>query len=105
MIPSVGRIVHYTLSESDAIQINRRRADASRNMRTHQEQKTGAVVHVGNNVAAGDVYPMVITRVWGDPSEFTAVNGTVFLDGNDTLWATSVDQGIGPRHWVEPPRV
>jgi hypothetical protein len=101
MIPSIGRIVHYTLTEQDAEQINRRRKDAQASLDWHREHKTGAVVHTGNAVSANDVFPMVITRTWGD-TEQSAVNGTVLLDGNDTFWATSVDQGEGQRHWLAP---
>ena len=84
--PTVGRIVHYRLSEQDAEQITNRRRDA------------GAV---GNSVRAGDTYPMVIVGVWSP----TLVNGQVVLDGPDTLWVTSVTLGDGPRTWSWPPRV
>jgi hypothetical protein len=84
MIPSIGRIVHYTLTEQDAEQINRRRADASAMLNWHCEHKTGAVVHIGNPVAGGDVYPLLITRTWGDQAD-SAINGQVFLDGSDLL--------------------
>ncbi len=104
MIPSQGRIVAYILSEADAIEINRRRADAAAKLDWHRENKTGAVVHSGNPVTAGDTYPMVITKVWG-PSEGSAVNGQLLLDGNDTLWVTSRTQGVGEYHWTEFPRV
>jgi hypothetical protein len=90
MIPSIGRIVHYTLSEDDAKWVKQHRADTS-----------GAFV--GNRPAAGDVYPMLITRTWGS-TEDSAVQGQVFLDGNDTLWVTSATQGDGERHWKEPKR-
>lgn len=89
MIPTPGRIVAYTLTEQDAEQINRRRADeaAARPDRAHD----GAQVHVGNTATAGETYPLVITRVWGQ-TEGSAVNGQVLLDGNDTLWVTSRTQ-------------
>lgn len=104
MIPSAGRIVHYTLSEQDAEAINQRRAD-SRDSQI-ASTRSGAVVHSGNAVTSGDVFPLVITRVWADePTEDTAINGQVLLDGNDTLWVTSVQQGDGARHWREPARV
>lgn len=102
--PSIGRIVHYTLSEQDAAAINKRRADA-KNLNaagvTLASQELGAQVHFGNSVNAGDVYPLVITRVWGDRPD-SAVNGQVLLDGNDTYWATSVNLGEGGRHFVWP---
>lgn len=104
MIPSIGRIVEYTLSDSDAAQINRRRADASANIKAGTVGKTGFALHIGNGVLEGEKYPLLITRVWGDrPS--SAVNGQVMLDGNDTLWVTSVAQGEGPFHWREFKRV
>ena len=108
MIPSPGRIVEYTLTEQDAQEIERRRQDARAALDWHRENKTGAVVHVGNPTKAGDNYPLVITRVWSNPygaAEDTAVNGQVLLDGNDTLWVTSVQQGDGERHWREFSRV
>ncbi|WP_100813025.1 hypothetical protein [Microbacterium lacus] len=107
-IPSIGRIVHYTLSESDAEAINRRRDDAvaaAHNPRHADRQKPmGEQVHFGNPVREGDVFPMIIVRVWGTTAE-SVVNGQVLLDGNDSLWVTSVGVGEGPRRFVWPPRV
>jgi len=102
MIPTPGRIVEYTLTEQDVDQITRRRHDAMHS--DIAEQKSGAQVHVGNAVQAGDTYPLVITRTWGS-AEGSAVNGQVLLDGNDTLWVTSVSQGDGDRKWRPYPRV
>lgn len=102
MIPTPGRIVEYTLTETDAEQVNKRRIDA----RTSDTASlnSGAVVHHGNSVASGETYPLVITRAWG-ATEISAVNGQVLLDGNDTLWVTSVTQGDGVRCWRPYPRV
>lgn len=91
MIPTVGRIVHYRMTEHGAAQIRQRRAASNG-------------ILVGNPVNAGDVYPLVITRVWGD-TEGSAVNGQVLLDGNDTLWVTSATEGDGAGQWFTPPRV
>lgn len=102
--PSVGRIVHYTLNEYDAQQINKRRHDATAHMAEHVEASSGVVVHVGNGVREGEVYPLVITRVWG-PGETAAFNGQLLLDGNDTLWVTSTAIGDGPHMCAWPPRV
>lgn len=102
MIPTPGRIVAYTLTEYDAFAINKRRTDATAS--AVAGQNTGAVVHVGNHVSEGDVFPLVITRANGDTVEST-VNGQVLLDGTDTLWVTSRGQGEGPSRWCEPPRV
>jgi hypothetical protein len=102
-IPSIGRIVHYTLSEQDAEAVNKRREDTRRSLQDHRENSNGVQVHVGNSVSAGEVYPMIITRVWG-ASEESAVQGQVFLDGNDLLWVTSVSEGNGQRRYVWPTR-
>lgn len=107
--PSIGRIVHYVLTEQDVDAINRRRADAARNMSHHRERADGSQVHFGNSVAAGDVFPLVITRVWSG----SGVNGQVLLDGNDTLWVTSrvnneerdAADKCQPGSWHWPPRV
>lgn len=101
MVPSAGRIVHYKLSASDAAEIERRRADAR--ACAASGQRTGFMVHVGNPVKAGDVYPMMITRVWAErPDENTCVQGQVFLDGNDALWVTSRQQGFDESQWHDP---
>lgn len=98
MIPTPGRIVEYTLNEHDADQINKRRDDSRKSGLAARE--TGAVIHVGNRVSPGESYPMVIVRAWGN-TEGSAVNGQVLLDGNDTFWATSRQQGEGPFCWRE----
>jgi len=106
IVPTIGRIVHYTLSEQDADAINRRRttgASIAERMAASQ-WPTGVQAHIGNKVNAGDVFPMLIVRVWGDFPE-SAVNGQVFLDGSDALWVTSVSVGAGPRKFTWPTRV
>lgn len=103
--PAIGRIVHYTLSDNDAKRVNKRRDDAIRRAHENREhpEETGWQTHYGNRVNAGEVYPMLIVRVWNlDPG---TVNGQVFLDGNDTLWVTSVSFGEGERTYSWPPRV
>ncbi len=104
MIPSIGRIVHYTLTAQDAEQVNKRRKDAQENLEKIREDSIGYVLHVGNTATEGDVYPMLIVRCWGTTPE-SSVNGQVFLDGTDTLWVTSVGQGDQPRQWHAAPRV
>ncbi len=116
LVPTIGRVVHYCLHEDDAAQINRRRTTgASIAERMKQDVTTpapppafvwpaGAQAHIGNVVKAGDVFPMIITAVWGTTPE-SAVNGQVFLDGTDVLWVTSVTVGVGPRYWQWPSRV
>lgn len=90
-VPTIGRVVHYTLTAGDAGDIMSRRL-----MGTEPRRR-------GSPVTAGEVFPMLITRVWGaDPG--AAVQGQVFLDGDDTLWVTSVTVGEGVRHFAWPPR-
>ena len=98
--PSIGRIVHYTLSEQDAERINQLRQDYQLNARP---QGTGFVGHVGNQAQEGDVCPAMIVRVF-DPRSTTA-NLKVELDGTDVFWATSRQLGDGPSYWAWPGRV
>ncbi|MBB1153507.1 hypothetical protein [Amycolatopsis dendrobii] len=102
-IPTVNRFVLYTLTALDADTVNRRRADAEKQRIEIGDYHDGVVVHVGNTAEAGQTFPMLIVRVWGD-AEDSAVNGQVFLDGNDTLWKTSVQAGEGAGAWVWPVR-
>ncbi|THA78420.1 hypothetical protein E6R60_05925 [Streptomyces sp. A0642] len=99
--PSVGRIVLYTLNEQEAADINHRRRDFHESRSA--DQHTGFVGHVGNHATAGDVYPAIVVRVW-DESTVTC-NLRVLLDGTDTYWATSREQGTGPSQWHWPERV
>lgn len=91
--PRRGITVDYVLSQQDAAIINSNRIRAN-----DDPEAKGHQVHRGNSVAAGDVYPMVITRPWGDKPD-SHVNGQVLLDGNDLHWVTSVQQGEGERTW------
>ncbi|MFI1371356.1 hypothetical protein ACH4UY_05000 [Streptomyces longwoodensis] len=99
--PSIGRIVHYKVTAHDAEQINRRRKDFHESRSA--DEHTGFVGHVGNGVAEGDVFPAMIVRVWAEST--VTVNAQVFLDGNDTYWATSRAEGTEPGTWAWPERV
>lgn len=103
--PSLGRIVHYKLGALDATAINRRREHAGAHMEEHRAASSGVQVHVGNDVKAGDVFPMIITKIWDPEAHPTSlVNGQVMLDGNDLYWATSVRCGEGEREFTWPMR-
>jgi hypothetical protein len=113
VIPSVGRIVHMKLSAQCATEVNRRRADAREKAADVRAGRVtmqhGEQIHIGNEASEGDEYPMLIVRVWASPpdspaTEATTVNGQIFLDGNDVLWATSVAQGDQNGQW-QPERV
>ncbi len=107
MTPTIGRIVHYRLSERDAQDINRRRHDFMTFTRTYGENgnpgATGHVGHFGNAVRPGDIYPAMVVRVFqGNPHDMA--NLQVHLDGNDLFWATSRHEGDEEGQWMWPPR-
>jgi hypothetical protein len=104
MVPTICRVVTYTLDAYDADAITRRRAAANTNLADHRARMDGSQLHIGNGVRAGDAFPMIIVRVWGSEPT-SAVNGQVLLDGCDTHWVTSVTVGEGPRHFAWPARV
>lgn len=86
-MPSVGRIVHYTLTDADASLI---------------EQRRNATTDIGNRAEEGQVFPAVVVRVF-EPA--ASVNLKVLLDGTDDYWATSRSEGEGAGRWSWPPRV
>jgi hypothetical protein len=106
-VPSIGRIVHYQLTDRDADAINRRRDDyeAFQRGRTPalpgQPGADGHQAHVGNRVMAGDTFPAMIVRTFGG----SVVNLQVHLDGNDLYWVTSRIEGDQPGTWQWPPRI
>lgn len=102
-VPTIGRIVLYTLPNWQAEEINRRRKDASDKMDWHRALKSGAQVHVGNSVKDGQVVPAIIVAVWGNTPE-CAVNLKCLLDGTDDFWATSVSVGDKPGSFAWPVR-
>ena len=122
--PTVGRILIYTLSESDADKINRRRTTGasiaeriSNNKRLvadippddciPEQWPFGAQAHIGNDCYAGQKLPLIVTAAWpenGGGVGFAGVNGQVFLDGNDTFWVKSVLEGEGEGKWQWPGR-
>ena len=102
MEPSIGRIVHYRLTEQDAEEINRRRT-TSNSIAVRMKAALwpeGAQAHIGNEAHAGEVYPAIIVRVWGGD----CINGQAFLDGNDSFWMLSRQRGTEPGDWDWPPR-
>lgn len=109
MKPTIGRIVHYRLSQEAVEMIARRRTTSSSiaDRIKGGEWPLGAQAHIGNPHHKGQVLPMIITVVW--PNEygpnFDGVNGQVILDGNDTLWVTSVKEGTEDGQWSWPEKV
>lgn len=74
----------YSLTEQDVEKINDQRARSEGKLR-------------GNGVMVGEQYPMIVVREWSAETypPNGAVNGQVILDGNDTLWVTSVQPAEG----------
>lgn len=112
MMHMLGQTVFYQLTGDDAVRIGERRKrmfvtkqPGAGDKKEDDELQEGINrVYEGNDVKAGDVFPMVIVKVWGD-SDTSAVNGRVLLDGTDVFWASSVLQGAEPRTWsTSPPR-
>ena len=103
MVPTVGRIVNFKLSQQNVDEITRRRTTNQSIAERITEGKwpLGAQAHIGNPVEKGQVVPMIITAVWSD----SCVNGKVILDGSDSYWVTSVLQGDQEFNWQWPERV
>lgn len=83
--PSIGRIVHYRLSDEDI------------------SKAPNTVFARGNRPYIGGVYPAVIVRTADDDLR---VNLRVLLDGPDDLWVTSAGYSVDTDGcWFWPPRV
>lgn len=102
---TVGRVLHYVLTSENADQINRRRTNGSSIAARMKADPTawpaGAQAHIGNEAHEGQIFPLIVTRVWSPG----CVNGQVLLDGNDAFWVTSRTEGTDPGTWQWPPRV
>lgn len=96
IVPTVGRIVLYCLSDADELSVYRYR------------ESQGS----GNRAAAGNIYPALVVAVWGNTPD-CAVNLKVFLDGTSDLWVTSTNVEVahdeggvavhtgGKYHWMD----
>lgn len=80
--PTVGRIVHYRLSDQDINDVF-------------------LMVGSRSDARADDVLPSVIIRT----HEQGVVDLQVFLDAPGALYRTSVSHGDHQRQWSWPPRV
>lgn len=87
-VPSLGRIVHYTMSDQDVTVAN------------HRRRLLGAR---GNDAISERTYPLIITAVYADDA-VVLLSGQVLLDGDSTYWIASVREGTGPGAWCWPPR-
>ena len=76
--PLLGRRAIYRISKRD-------------------EGRIDCLSGMNNGVLLGDVFAMMITKVLNDEG---LVNGTLFLDGEDTLWLTSIEPGDKPGQYL-----
>jgi len=89
MLPDIGQVVLYALTEEQAEQITRRRRESA-----------GPGLGVG--VLPGDAVPMlVVARASGFGDGVSAVAGRLLLEDDDdeSWWVTSVLEGIAPGAW------
>lgn len=102
--PIPGNIVHYRLTDAQAAEINRRRTTGSSIAERIKVLMwpLGAQAHIGNEAHGGDYFPAIVVRRWGDGPD-ALIQLQAFLDGNDALWATSVQQGTENGTWTWPP--
>jgi hypothetical protein len=100
-LPNPPRLVLYQLTVEDIRQIEHQR---------RARNGAGELIHRGNAVAPGQVFPMLIVRLWGLPhgsrtiDPDTPVNGQVWLDGTDTHWVQKVVHGNEAGQFTWPAR-
>lgn len=91
---TTGRTVLYKLTHRDCDRIMLHRASIN----AHQPEE----LLCGNTPHEGDIVPAIVVQVW-TPETF---NGQAFLDGNQTVWLTTIpqdqdDKRPGTWHWPE----
>jgi hypothetical protein len=89
MLPDIGQVVLYALTEEQAEQITRRR-----------QRNADAGFHPVPGVLPGDAVPMLVAaRASGYGDGVTAVAGRLLIDDDEDWWVTSVTEGIAPGAW------
>lgn len=88
MLPDIGQVVLYSLTEEQADEINRRR----------QQSPTQGY---GPGVTPGDAVPLLVAAcAAGYDDGLCAVAGRLLLDDEDeNWWVTSVMEGVIPGAW------
>jgi hypothetical protein len=88
MLPDIGQVVLYSLTEEQADEINRRR-------------QLSAAQSYGPGVIPGDTVPMLVAAcAAGYDDGVSAVAGRLLLDDDDeNWWVTSVTEGVVPGAW------
>jgi hypothetical protein len=88
MMPDIGQVVLYSLTEQQAEEINRRRQQSSD-------------LGYGSGVIPGDVVPMLVEAcAAGYDDGICAIAGRLLLDDEDeNWWVTSIVEGVAPGAW------
>lgn len=125
MSVSIGRIVHYTLTDKDAEGINARRKLATEAEGINKQYSRGCQIHAGTEHSGGQKVPMIVTRLYTGRKEKTPAfagdkdnpprpptyedapffSGQAFLDGTDTLFVKDLEigEGKGKASWPVVP--
>jgi len=80
MKPTIGKVVLYNITQTDATAM----ADMP-------------------NCNVQEVLPATIVAIWNDSEDYPLVNLSVTLDGEGTMWKTSISlgEGQGQFQWIE----
>ncbi len=92
---TIGRIVHYVLSNQDAETINILNSPGI-------SAPLGYSSFQGNPAFGGQICPAIVVATFNAPVQ--TVNLQVFLDGNGSFWAASRHEGDGCGTWHWPDR-
>jgi hypothetical protein len=89
MLPDIGQVVLYSLTEEQAARITERRM-----------QGASAGIGPAPSVLPGDSVPMLVAAcATGYDDGVSAVAGRLLIDDDDDFWVTSVTEGVAPGAW------
>ena len=91
-------VVNYVMDKQCAEAINARRRAAMAEVRAKTSDRNARPAIEGNEVHEGTIYPAIVVARWSA----LCVNLQVILDGNDSVWVTSVSEGEAPGNWFHP---
>jgi hypothetical protein len=87
MLPGIGQVVLYALTEEQAAAITR-----------HRRESSG--VAFGPGVLPGDVVPLLVAAcAKGYDDGLCAVSGRLLIDEDENWWVTSLEEGVAPGAW------
>jgi hypothetical protein len=91
-------VVYYRVSKQVADEINARRNVAMADCRSKTSNRNVKPSVHGNDVNEGNVFPAMVVAAWSS----NCVNLQVILDGNDSHWVTSANEGDQVGQWFRP---